>query len=76
MKLRYFFYLLFYVVCASLPFRQGSTDIEIFYTAPCIRFGEWTIGQSSNSGNRIDTSFITNSEETCCVKVNVSYCES
>ena len=49
-------------------------SVEVYQTQPCIRWGDWTIGQSSGSGNTVGTTFITNSEKTACVKVDVTYC--
>ena len=50
--------------------------VEVYQTQPCIDWGDWTIGQSSGSGNAVVTTFITNSEKTACVKVAVKYCAS
>ena len=76
MKLRSIFYILFVFACAFLPFAELAAQIEIYDTTPCVRWGDWKIGQSSGWGNTVSTSFITDSEQTCCVKVSVTYCES
>ena len=76
MKAKYILYSLLLLIFAFVPFQQSWTEIYIYQTEPCIRLGSWQIGQSSGSGNTIMTSFITNSETTCCVKVDVSYCQS
>ncbi len=76
MKAKYILYSLLLLIFAFVPFHQSWTEIYIYQTEPCIRLGSWQIGQSSGSGNTIMTSFITNSEKTCCVKVDVSYCQS
>ncbi len=87
MKFRYCFYGLLILICAFIPFRPSSTDIELIWY-PCVEWGAWTVGQSSGygnslkvgqssgNGNSVDDSFITNSEQTCCVYVEVKYCEA
>ncbi len=79
MKIKYVFYILLLAVCAFIPFDQSYTEISILYTTPCVQLGAWTVGQSSgNYGNTTRpinvSSFITNSEETCCVSISVNYC--
>ncbi len=76
MKAKYILYSLLLLIFAFVPFQRSWMEIYIYQTEPCIRLGSWQIGQSSGSGNTIMTSFITNSETTACVKVDVSYCQS
>ena len=54
----------------------AASSTKIYLTQPCVRWGDWTIGQSTGSGNTLATTFIANSEKTACVKVNVKYCEN
>ena len=79
MKVKYVLSSLLFFVCVFVPFHQSYTEITILYTTPCVQLGAWTVGQSS--GNYGETrrpinvsSFITNSEETCCVSISVNYC--
>ncbi len=77
MKAKYILSSVLLLIFAFVPFQQSSsTETYIYQTEPCIRLGSWQIGQSSGSGNTIMTSFITNSETTACVKVDVFYCQS
>ncbi len=55
---------------------RSSDSIDIYVTKPCVVWEAWQIGQSSGYGNTIMSSFITNSETTCGVEVEVSYCNS
>ena len=76
MKVHHVFYILLLFVCSLIPFSPSFTDIYIYDTTPCVRLGSWSVGQSSGSGNTIGPSFITNSEQTCCVSVSVGYCQN
>ena len=81
MKAVHIFSLLLLIVCLLIPFEPVSryvaeSSTPIYQTAPCIRWGDWKVGQSEGSGNAVITTFITNSEKTACVKVDVKYCAS
>ena len=81
MKAKHIFSLLLLIVCLLIPFEPVSrwvveSSTPIYQTQPCIRWGNWTVGQSSGSGNTVVTTFITNSEKTVCVKADVKYCAS
>ena len=71
--------LILLLVLLFIPFEdslRSSNSIEIYVTKPCVVWEAWKIGQSSGYGNTIMSSFITNSETTCGVEVEVSYCNS
>ena len=74
MKARYFFYILLLTICAVVPFEQSWTSGSSSGSPPCVEWGSWTVGQSTGSGDAKMTTFITNSEETNCVKIVVKYC--
>ena len=81
MKVRYVFYILLLFACSLIPFRPSFTDISLVNQTPCVRLNSWSVGQSSgNYGKTLLTinigSFITNSEQTCCVQVSVGYCQN
>ena len=81
MKAKHIFSLLLLIICLLIPFEPVSrwvaeSSTPVYQTQPCIRWGDWTVGQSSGSGNTVVTTFITNSEKTACVKINVKYCAS
>ena len=81
MKAAHIFSLLLLAVCLLIPFEPvyryvAESSTPIYQTEPCIRWGDWTVGQSPGSGNAVVTTFITNSEKTACVKVDVKYCAS
>ena len=81
MKVRYVFYILLLVICAFIPLEQSSSTNILLLSSPCIRITDWTVGRTTGYGDRLqiggssETSFITNSEKTCCVQVSISYCE-
>ena len=74
MKMKYLLYIPLLFVCVFIPSRKSSTDVYVYNIKPCVRWGSWQVGQTGGSGNQLSTSFITNSETTCCVNVSVSYC--
>ncbi len=74
MKTVCIFLLFLLVLVPCLSVRTALVSGEVSPTAPCVRWGDWTIGQSSGSDNAVFTTFITNSEKTACVKVDVKYC--
>ncbi len=80
MKVRYVFYMLLLVICVLIPFHLSSTVISFHSQTPCIRIKSWSVGQSSGYYGKEKLainigSFITNSEQTCCVHVSVGYCD-
>ena len=74
MKMKYLLYIPLLFVCVFVPFGQSFTETYVYNTEPCIRWGSWQVGQRRSAGNQLSTSFITNSETTCCVNVSVKYC--
>lgn len=81
MKVRHVFYILLLFTCSLIPFSPSFTEISLVNQTPCVRLNSWTVGQSSgNYGKTLLTisvgSFITNSEQTCCVSVSVGYCQN
>ena len=83
MKAKPIFWILLLLICALIPFQSGvstsfkSVEINILPPGkPCVRWGPWTIGQRASGGNILNTTFITNSETTCCVKASVQYCKN
>ena len=79
MKVKYSVYVLLLFVCAffiSDSVFRSVAEVSVYQTTPCVRLGTWEVGQSSGSGNTVTMSFITNSEETCCVTVSVKYCSN
>ena len=54
MKALRFFLFLLMVLFPCLSARA----VEIYQTQPCIHWGNWTVGQSSGSGNTVATTFL------------------
>ncbi len=84
MKAKSIFLILLLLICAFIPFQSGvstslkSYEVPVVIVTPCIQWGAWKVGQSEGVGDtpKEETTFITNSEKTCCVEVSVKYCEN